>query len=172
MAPVLDHYDPTLPIIVETDTSTFAIGAVLSQKEDRVQPVAFYSRKITATELNYDIPDKAMLAIVSGFKEWRRYLEGAEHPILVFSDYKNLEYFTTNKVLNRHQTRWAQELAGYNFTIVYRSGNLNRKPDALSRQLEYHPEKGDRGENGLQLISLVLKREHFISAMILEDIRV
>jgi hypothetical protein len=133
MAPVLHHYDPTLPIIVEMDASDFAIGAVLSQKEDRVQPVAFYSRKMTATELNYDIHDKEMLAIVSAFKEWRRYLEGAEHPILVFSDYKNLEYFTTTKVLNHCQARWAQELAGYDFKIVYCPGNLNGKPDALSR---------------------------------------
>ena len=171
-APVLRHYDPTLPIIVETDASDFAIGAVLLQKEDRVQPVAFYSRKMTATELNYDIHDKEMLAIVSAFKEWRRYLEGAEHPILVFSDHKNLEYFTTTKVLNRRQARWAQELAGYDFKIVYRPGNLNGKPDALSRRPEYRPEKGDSSENGLQPISLVLKPEHFVLEMTLEDIGV
>jgi hypothetical protein len=64
--------------------------------------------KMKATELNYDIYNKEILAIVSGFKEWRRYLEGAEHFILVFSDYKNLENFTTMKVLNRCQARRAQ----------------------------------------------------------------
>jgi hypothetical protein len=36
MALVLYYYDPILPIIVEPDTSDFAIGAVQSQKEDRV----------------------------------------------------------------------------------------------------------------------------------------
>jgi hypothetical protein len=56
-----------------------------------------------AIELNYDIHDKEMLTIVSSFKEWRKYLEGAEHSILVFSDYKNLKYFTTTKVLNYHE---------------------------------------------------------------------
>jgi hypothetical protein len=100
MVPVLWHYNPTLLIIVEMDASDFAMRAVLSQKEDRVQPVAFYARKMIAGELNYDIHDKEMLVIVSSFKEWRRYLEGAEHSILVFSDHKNLEYFTTTKVLN------------------------------------------------------------------------
>jgi hypothetical protein len=60
---------------------------------------------MSATELIYDIHNKEMLAIVSSFKEWRRYLEGAEHSILVFSDYKNLQYFTTTKVLNRRQPR-------------------------------------------------------------------
>jgi HAMP domain-containing protein len=76
--PVLRHYDPILPIIVEMDAGDFAIRVVRSQKEDRVQPVAFYSRKMIAIELNYDIHDKEMLAIGSSFKEWRRYLEGAE----------------------------------------------------------------------------------------------
>jgi hypothetical protein len=91
--------------MVEMDASDFAIGAGLSQKEDRVQLVAFYSRKLIATELNYDIHDKEKLVIVSPFKEWRRYLEGTEHSILVFSDHKHLEYFTTTKVLNRCQAR-------------------------------------------------------------------
>jgi hypothetical protein len=75
---------------------------LLLQTEDWVQLVAFYYRKMTAIELNYDIYNKEMLAIVSAFKEWRRYLEGAEHLILVFSDYKNLEYFTMTKVPNCH----------------------------------------------------------------------
>jgi hypothetical protein len=67
MAPVSRHYNAILSIIVKTDASDFTIGAVLSQNEDRVQPVAFYSKYMTATELNYDIQDKEMLAIVSAF---------------------------------------------------------------------------------------------------------
>jgi len=33
MAPILSHYDPTRPVIIETDASDFAIGAVLSQRD-------------------------------------------------------------------------------------------------------------------------------------------
>jgi hypothetical protein len=105
MAPVLRHSDSTRPIILEMDVSDFAIGAVVSQKEDRDQPVAFYFGKMTTTEINYDIYNKQMLAIFSPFKEWRRYLEGAEHSILVLLEYKNLKYFTTTKVLNRRQAK-------------------------------------------------------------------
>jgi hypothetical protein len=47
---------------------------------------------MTATALKYDIHDKDMLAIVFAINEWRRYLEGAEHPILVISDHENLEH--------------------------------------------------------------------------------
>ena len=60
----------------------------------------------------------------------------------MFSDHQNQENFTTTKVLNRRQARWAQELAGIDFRIYYRPGTQNGKPDALSRRSEYRPEKG------------------------------
>jgi len=69
-----------------------------------------------------------------------------------------LEYFTTTKVLNRRQARWAQELAGIDFRIYYRPGTQNGKPDALSRCSEYRPEKGGV-EN--QPITTVLGEKHF-----------
>jgi hypothetical protein len=97
-------------------------------------------------------------------------LEGAEHPILVFSDFKNLEYFTMTKVLNCYKATGAQELARYDFKIVYHTGNLNGKPDAVFRRLEYRSETGNRGENGLQSILLVLKPEHFVSEIMLKGI--
>jgi hypothetical protein len=58
MSQVLRDYNPILPIIVELNGSDSAIGAVLLQKEDRVRPVAFYSRRMTSTELNYIIYNK------------------------------------------------------------------------------------------------------------------
>jgi len=95
---------------------------------------------------------------VDTFKYWRRYCEGAKHPVEVFSDHQNLEYFTTTKVLNRRQARWAQELAGIDFKIYYHPGTQNSKPDALSRRSEYRPEEGGV-EN--QPISTVLKKDQF-----------
>jgi len=76
----------------------------------------------------------------------------------VLSDHHNLEYFTTTKVLNRRQARWAQELAGIDFKIFYRPGSQNGKPDALSRRPEYRPEKGWI-EN--QPFTTVLGKNHF-----------
>ena len=145
-APVLAHFDHKLPTILETDASDFAIGAVLSQLHGkRLHPVAFYSRKMDKAEINYDIHDKEMLAIVAAFKEWSRYLESAVDTIMVYTDHKNLEYFCTTKVLNRRQARWAQELSNYEFKISYRPGSKNGKPDALSRRSEYRPKRGDNG---------------------------
>ena len=143
-APILAHFDATKPVIIETDASDFTIGAVLSQRdeENRLHPVAFHSRKFQPAEINYEIHDKELLAVVDAFKHWRRYCEGAVHPVQVLSDHQNLEYFTTTKVPNRRQARWAQELAGIDFKIHYRSGAQNGKPDALSRCSEYRPKKG------------------------------
>jgi len=143
-APILAHFAPAKMVIIETDASDFALGAVLSQRdeENRLHPVAFHSRKFQPAEINYEIHDKELLAVVDTFKHWRRYCEGATHQVQVFSDHQNLEYFATTKVLNRQQARWAQELAGIDLRIYYRPGTQNGKPDALSRRSEYRPEKG------------------------------
>jgi len=159
-APILAHFDATKPVIIETDTSDFAIGAVLSQRneEGRLHPVAFHSRKFQPAETNYEIHDKELLAIVNAFKHWRQYCEGATNQVQMFSDHQNIEYFTTTKILNQRQARWAQELAGIDFRIYYRLGSRNGKPDALSRRSEYRPEKWG---NENQPITTVLRKDNF-----------
>jgi len=43
-APILAHFEPQRPVLVETDASDFALGAVLSQRDDknRLHPIAFH----------------------------------------------------------------------------------------------------------------------------------
>ena len=60
--------------------------------------------------------------MVAAFKQWRVYLEGAAHPILVFSDHKNLEYFSQARTTSRRHARGAATLAAYDYAIVYRKG--------------------------------------------------
>ena len=60
------------------------------------------------------------------------------------TDHKGLEWFANNKPLNHRQTRWALELDGFDFVIIYRPGVKNGKPDALSRRSESRPEKGGK----------------------------
>jgi hypothetical protein len=64
--PILATFDPQRKIILETDASDFTIGTCLRQLDDKkiLHPVVYYSRKITPAELNYDIHDKELLAIV------------------------------------------------------------------------------------------------------------
>ena len=85
-------------------------------------------------EINYEIHDKKMWAIVAWFWEWEHLSKSVEGVVMVFTDYKNLKYFNTTKVLTRRQARWAEDLAGYNFKVIYRPGLKNTKPDVLSRR--------------------------------------
>ena len=86
---------------METDTSDYALTTILSivNEENEVHPVAFHSHTFTMAELNYDTHDKELLAIFEAFNIWQYYLEGPACPINVVTDYKNLEYFSTTKIL-------------------------------------------------------------------------
>ena len=57
-------------------------------------------RKMISAELNYDIYDKKLFAMVVIFQMWRVYVEGVSE-ITVFINYKNLINFCTTKELNR-----------------------------------------------------------------------
>jgi hypothetical protein len=69
-APILTHFDQHCECIVETDASDFTLGGILSQTaEDRkLYPNAFHSRKFSLAEINYEIHNKELLAIVDCFK--------------------------------------------------------------------------------------------------------
>ena len=142
-APVLRHYDSEDPIVLECDASDYAIAGIISQydREGELRPIAFYGRTMIPAELNYDIYDKELLAIVESFRLWRQYLEGAKYTIQVFTDHNNLQYFTTTKQLSRRQARWSERLANFDFIITYRPGRLGAKPDAITRRPDVYPKK-------------------------------
>ena len=57
----------------------------LSSEDGKWHPVAFLSKSLSPVERNYKIHDTEMLAIVRALKEWRHYLEGAHHPIEIWT---------------------------------------------------------------------------------------
>lgn len=82
-APILRHPDPERKFIVEVDASTTGVGAVLSQCQGnppRLHPCAYFSRKLSPAERNYDIGNRELLAIKLALEEWRHWLEGSKHP--------------------------------------------------------------------------------------------
>ena len=118
-APVLIFPDPGRQFIVEVDASDTGIGAVLSQRaveDQQVHPVAFLSRRFTLAERKYDVGNRELLAVHAALVEWRHWLEGAQHPVLIWTDQKNLTYIREAKRLGPRQARWALLFSRFNFT--------------------------------------------------------
>ena len=91
-----------MPLIVETDASDYALAAILptiSPTDGEIHLITFHSRTFTPPELNYDIHDKELLTIFEAFKIWHHHLEGSLTLVNVVTDHKNLEYFSTTKLL-------------------------------------------------------------------------
>ncbi|KAK3508805.1 hypothetical protein QTP70_008630, partial [Hemibagrus guttatus] len=130
---------PDLPFVVEVDASSSDLGAILSQhhgEPGKLHPCAFYSRKLTAAEANYDVGNRELLAIKAALEEWRHWLEGARHPFQVLTGHCNLEYLRGAKRLNPWQARWALFFTRFQFMVTYRLGSKNGKANALSRRFE------------------------------------
>ncbi|KAM0787484.1 hypothetical protein ACM66B_003559 [Microbotryomycetes sp. NB124-2] len=135
---VLKHFDPSLPCVLETDASDFAISGVLSQSVDgSLRPIAFYSRKMTPPEQNYEIHDKELLAIVACVDQWRHYLESLDLAFVIYTDHNALQYFQTKRTLTRRQARWSEKINHHKYSIRYRPGSRNAKADALSRRPDF-----------------------------------
>jgi len=165
-APVLVSPQESDPFQIEADSSDFATGAVLSQQstmDRKWHPVVFYSKSLSSVERNYEIHDKEMLAIIRVLEEWKHFLEGATHPVEIWTDHKNLEYFMTAKKLNCRQACWSLHLARFDFLLYHRPGHTMGKPDALSRRAD-HGNRASDNEN------VVLLRPEFLAVCALEGV--
>ncbi|MBW0539913.1 hypothetical protein O181_079628 [Austropuccinia psidii MF-1] len=144
IAPILSHFDPSLPTIVETDASDYALGAVLSHISDSGKhPIAFDSRKLLPAELKYEIHDKELLCIVWALKHWRAFPLSLSSSFEVLTNHSSLQYFMSSKILTCHQTQWAEFLSEFHFSITYHPGCLANLPDALSHWDNVYPERGE-----------------------------
>ncbi|MBW0540978.1 hypothetical protein O181_080693 [Austropuccinia psidii MF-1] len=142
-APILSHINPSLPTIVETNASDYALGAVLSQVNDSGKNlIAFESNKLLPAELNYEIHDKELLGIVWVLKHWRAFLFSLSNSFEVLTDHSALQYFMSSKVLTCFQACWAEFLSEFHFIITYQPGRLATLPDALSYWDNMYPETG------------------------------
>jgi hypothetical protein len=146
-----------------------------------LHPLGYFSCKLKDAELNYDIHDKELLAIVNALNKSSTYCMSTEYKITILSDHKNLEYWQTKKDLNLRQAHWAEQLANYDFTITYRPGKLTGKPDILSRESGDSPWEGEMKHRQNRGRILLLSQTVWISSTevmelqvdreLLEDIR-
>lgn len=127
--PVLDHYNPLIPIKLTVDSSSFAIGAVLSLVyEDAEKPVAYASRVLSESERKYPQIEKEGLAIIYGVQKFYDYLYARK--FILVTDHKPLYHIFGEKkgilmyAANRLQ-RWAYILTAFDFNIVFVKSDKN-----------------------------------------------
>ena len=162
---------------METHSSDYVNAGVLSQPDNNsiLHLVAYFSKRMSPAECNYEIYDKELLAIIRCFEEWKPELERTGMPVKVLTDHKGLEYFMTTKKLTPRQARWAEFLSEYNFIISYQSGKKNKKADALTRKPNEQPinKEDKRLEHCMQTLLPPERFEHGIKHVVnLEPIEV
>lgn len=129
---ILAYPDFSLPFILTTDASNYALGAVLSQIQNGIErPIAFGSRTLNKTEINYSTTEKEALAIMWAVDKYKPFLYG--NKFLLITDHKPLTFikssFKNSKIL-----RWRLELENFDYEVKYREGKTNVVADALSRE--------------------------------------
>ena len=167
---ILQHFDWTHEVTVEINTSDTVIADVLLQKNEdsQLQPVTYFSSKMSSAEINYDIYDKKLLAIIQVFEEWCSELKDSEKSVQILCNHKNLEWFMTIKSLSQWQTHWSKFLSQFNFKIIYRPSCFNIWADTLTH---WSGDLSKKGENDLWrshqkqiLLKLINIDDHLIAA--------
>ena len=90
-APILSFPNFFYPFVIDTDASETALGAVLSQVlEGEERPVAFVSRMLTKTEVNYATTKRGALGIVQAMQWFKPYIYGTQ--CIVRTDHASLQW--------------------------------------------------------------------------------
>ncbi|GFW12146.1 retrovirus-related Pol polyprotein from transposon 17.6 [Trichonephila clavipes] len=133
-AALLAHPSPSAPLALHVDASDYAIGGALHQVVDsELQPLAFFSRKLTSSEKSYSAYDRELLAIYSTIRHFRYMLEARD--FTVFTDHKPLTYAFRQKSdkCSPRQIRQLDFISQFTTNIVHIPGSDNIAADVLSR---------------------------------------
>lgn len=119
---ILSMYHKDQLTVLKADCSGWAMGGCLSQylpEDGLLYLVAYFSKKLSLVECNYEIHNKELLVVVACMKEWRSELIGLDKPFAVLSDHKNLKYFETSCLLSEQQVWWSHFLLQFDFKLQF-----------------------------------------------------
>jgi len=162
---VLRHFDLKRQAILKIDALNYVKDEILSQYDDEkvFHSMIFYSKSMILAEINYHIYDKKLLVIIRCFEHWWFELKCIELFIQMFIDHQTLKIFMKNKQLSQRQVNYLNILSKFNFQIIFRSGKMNTKVDALIRMsLANISESAQRLEDRFQTI-LIFDRINVLS---------
>ena len=105
---------------IHTDASDYQLGSVIRQDQ---KPIAFYSKKLTATQHNYTVGEREMLSIVETLNEFRTMLLG--HKLKIYTNNRNLINLTTvSKSPQIQRWRWTIEEFGPDVAYINEPRNV------------------------------------------------
>ena len=118
---ILQHFVPHYETCIETDASSYGLGAVLMQRaspSDPWLPIQFASRTLSSAEKNYIQLEKEALSVVFGTDKFCKFLLGAKFKI--FNDHKPLHFlFAKHKSIptscSARVLRWALKLSQFDY---------------------------------------------------------
>ncbi len=134
---VLHYFNLKWQAILKINALNYVKGEILSQYDDEkvFHSMIFYSKSMILTEINYHIYDKKLLVIIQCFEHWWLKLKCIELFIQMFIDHQTLKIFMKNKQLSQWQVNYLNILSKFNFQIIFKSGKMNIKVNALIRML-------------------------------------
>ena len=158
-APVLQYPDQDCEFCLETDTSEFTVGGVISAKCDdgKFRPVAYMLHSMTPPEQNYPIHDKEMLAIIKATEAWHHYLEATPYAFETHMDHNNLLYFMKSQNLSKRQARWQQWMMKFLYQLIYKKGSQMHVANPLSRRSDHYVSSGDDNKDQVLLNPVTIK---------------
>ncbi|XP_011406246.1 PREDICTED: uncharacterized protein K02A2.6-like [Amphimedon queenslandica] len=144
--PALALYSSNAKTIVSADASSFGLGAVLlqEQKNGDVEPVAYISRSLSATEERYAQIEKEALAFTWACERFSDFLIGIQFSIQ--TDHKPLvPLFSTKRLeeLPVRVQRFRIRMLRFHFSISHVPGKDLVIADMLSRAPEGTPNEQD-----------------------------
>ena len=119
---------------LNTDTSNYAIGAVLAQKDEKghERVIAYASRVLSPAETHYTVTEKECLAVIWATKHFHTFLQGSSFSVV--TDHEAIPWLKKYKNPKGRLARWIIHLSEYEpYTIIRRKGSSHTNADALSR---------------------------------------
>ena len=168
--PVLALPSDNGQFVLDTDASDQGLGAVLSDRgptgEERV--IAYASRRLQTSELNYETTRKELLAVVYGLKQFRQYLHGRH--IVIRTDHAALSWLRRTPEPMPQMARWLSFIEEFDYEVQHRAGRQHGNADGLSRR----PEPRDAENEGADMSDDAdrvtnLKTEGEVAALVKES---
>ena len=121
---VLMHYDPDLPLVLATDSSSYGLGVVLSHRtpEGVERPIVYASRSLSETEKKYSQIEKEALSMIWGVKKFQTYLKGPHFTLV--TDHQPLKYIMDPRkavpvTAAARIQRWCLFLGAFSYSIEF-----------------------------------------------------